>query len=415
MVVQGMLDHQIEFSKGVAEIYKPISGRVSDPTSFEDEGNPEGIRACEEYETIVNELKTTLAPELEMIETRVIRPADELMEVIKAIRKTATKRQHKQLDYDRHKASLKKLQDKKDKTLKDEKAMYKAEADVELATQEFDHYNELLKTELPELFRLEREFIRPLFLSFYYMQLNIFYTLHERMQGINIGYFDLESGIEAAFDKKRGPVQEQTEALAITKFRTQGAKLKLNHTKLRMAKEGGPAGGGGGGDGGAAAGGGGAGGGIVPPPGRPRPASMDSSRMGSSRIIESPPPPYRPSAKPVVPLDTKPTLATPSVGVGRSNSTGGNWGGGASAAAAAAAAKKKPAPPPPKPKPKYLSADAEKATALYDFEAQADGDLSFAAGDVVEIVQRTGNANEWWTGKVHGRTGQFPGNYVELN
>ena len=53
MVVQGMLDHQIEFSKGVAEIYKPISGRVSDPTSFEDEGNPEGIRACEEYETIV--------------------------------------------------------------------------------------------------------------------------------------------------------------------------------------------------------------------------------------------------------------------------------------------------------------------------------------------------------------------------
>lgn len=416
-----MLDHQIEFSKGVAEIYKPISGRVSDPTSFEHEGNPEGIRACEEYETIVNELKTTLAPELEMIETRVIRPADELMEVIKAIRKTATKRQHKQLDYDRHKASLKKLQDKKEKTLKDEKAMYKAEADVELATQEFNHYNDLLKTELPELFRLEREFIRPLFLSFYYMQLNIFYTLHERMQGINIGYFDLASGIEAAFDKKRGPVQEQTEALAITKFRTQGAKLKLNHNKLRTAKEGGAAGGGGGGGDGAAGGGDGAGGaggagGIVAPPGRPRPASLDSSRMGPSRIIESPPPPYRPSTKPDVPLDTKPTLATPSVGVGvgRSNSTGGNWGGGA-AAAAAAAAKKKPAPPPPKPKPKYLSADAEKATALYDFEAQADGDLSFAAGDVVEIVQRTGNANEWWTGKVHGRTGQFPGNYVELN
>ena len=396
--LQGMLDHQIEFSKGIAEVYKPISGRVSDPTSFEDEGNPEGIRACEEYETIVNELKTTLAPELEMIETRVIRPADELMEVIKAIRKTATKRQHKQLDYDRHKATLKKLQDKKEKTLKDEKAMYKAEADAELATQEFDHYNDLLKTELPELFRLEREFIQPLFLSFYYMQLNIFYTLHERMQGINIGYFDLVSDIEAAFNKKRGPVQEQTEALAITKFRTQGAKMKLNHTKLRTAKEDEAA----------------AGAGGIAASGRPRPASMDSTRMGSGRLIETPPPPYRPSAKPVVPLDTKPPLATPSgAGVGRSNSTGGNWGGGA--AAAAAAAKKKPAPPPPKPKPKYLSADAEKAVALYDFEAQADGDLSFSAGDVVEIVQRTGNANEWWTGKVHGRTGQFPGNYVELN
>ena len=99
--INGMLDHQIEFSQACAEIYKPISGRVSDPDSLISEGNPEGIRACEEYEAIVKELKATLQPELEMIETRVIRPADELLEVIKGIRKAVTKRQHKQLDYDR--------------------------------------------------------------------------------------------------------------------------------------------------------------------------------------------------------------------------------------------------------------------------------------------------------------------------
>jgi amphiphysin len=47
--------------------------------------------------------------------------------------------------------------------------------------------------------------------------------------------------------------------------------------------------------------------------------------------------------------------------------------------------------------------------ALYDYEAQAHGDLGFSAGDVIEIVTRTDNQNEWWTGRVDGREGQFPG------
>jgi amphiphysin len=53
-------------------------------------------------------------------------------------------------------------------------------------------------------------------------------------------------------------------------------------------------------------------------------------------------------------------------------------------------------------------------TALYDYEAQAEGDLSFSAGDVIEIVQRTANENEWWIGKVDGKQGQFPGEFCAL-
>jgi amphiphysin len=52
---------------------------------------------------------------------------------------------------------------------------------------------------------------------------------------------------------------------------------------------------------------------------------------------------------------------------------------------------------------------AETATALYDYEAQAEGDLSFTTGDVIEIVTRTNNENEWWIGKLKGKEGQFPG------
>ncbi|CAG8097158.1 unnamed protein product [Penicillium salamii] len=355
--INGMLSHQIEFSKAVAEIYKPISGRASDPTSYQFEGNAEGIQACEEYEVIVRELQEALAPELEMIDSRVISPADQLLEVIKVIRKVAVKRDHKKLDFDRRNATYKKLQEKKDKALKDEKAMYKAENDVEQATQEFNYYNDLLKDELPKLFALEAEFIRPLFQSFYYMQLNVFYTLHERMQGMNISYFNLQLDVEEAFEQKRGNIQEQAEALTIVHFKTKG----LGRTGSKLG-----------------------------PPGKGSDSkgSIGRGRSSSTATEDNPPPPYS------------------SAGVSPSP-TGSNF---------SSAAKSKPAPPPPRAKPSHLSnKPVETVTALYDYEAQAHGDLGFSAGDVIEIVQRTDNTNEWWSGRIAGREGQFPANYVQLN
>jgi amphiphysin len=356
----GMLTHQIEFSKAIAEVYSPISGRMSDPTSFHDEGNQAGIEACEQYQSVVGELQETLKPELEMIESRVIRPADELLEIIKAVRKLALKRDHKQLDYDRQRATLKKLQDKKEKTLKDEKAIYKAENDVEQATTDYNYFNDLLKDELPKLFALEREFIQPLFQSFYYMQLNVFYTLHERMQRLDIGYFDLTLDIEAAYQKKRGDIQEEVEKISIVKFKASGGRtpgMKPGQSKYAAKM-----------------------------------AEAKAGRASVSSESEAPPPPYSPGPGAAATGDMKsPALSS------------GSWGSVAKAKGAA--------PPPPKPKPSRLSGApaVEHVTALYDFEAQAEGDLSFVTGDVIEIVSRTQNDNEWWIGKVRGKQGQFPG------
>ncbi|BDD57145.1 hypothetical protein MPDQ_003490 [Monascus purpureus] len=350
--VNGMLNHQIEFSKAIAELYKPISGRASDPSSYTIEGNPEGIKACEEYEAIVRDLQETLAPELETIESRIISPADQLLEIIKGIRKIAVKRDHKRLDYDRHRNSLKKLQDKKDKSIKDEKALYKAENEVEKSTQEYNYFNDLLKDELPKLFALEAEFIKPLFQSFYYMQLNVFYTLHEKMQGLNISYFDMTTDVEDGFEKKRGDVQERAEELVIVHFKTKGLRSNARPTSHigRTSHD---------------------------------TKSSYSSQHNAADIVDSPPPPYS-----------------------STSDDGAHY---------AAHGKAHP-PPPPKPKPERLSRPGvETVTALYDYEAQAHGDLSFSAGDVIEIVHRTDNQNEWWTGKVDGREGQFPANYVELN
>jgi amphiphysin len=363
--ISEMLSHQIEFSKALAELYKPISGRPSDPNSYKDEGNPEGIHACEQYEEIVRDLQETLAPELETIETRIVGPANQLLEIMKQVRKTATKRDHKQLDYDRHKTALKKLQDKKEKTIKDEKAIYKAEADLEAATQDFNYFNDLLKEELPKFFDLEREFIKPLFTSLFYLQLNVFYTMHERMQNLNIDYFDFTVEVEEAFEKRYDEHKDRPDALSITHFKKTGGFRRGAESKYASMSK-------------------------YAEANRARKNTIDSAAAAeSSTSQQAPPPPY--SANPP-PGSTSLIAATP-----------GN--------VVAAAKAKGPAPPPPKPKPTRLSGNAvaETVTALYDYEAQAHGDLSFSAGEVIEIVRRTNNDNEWWYGKVNGREGQFPG------
>ena len=72
-------------------------------------------------------------------------------------------------------------------------------------------------------------------------------------------------------------------------------------------------------------------------------------------------------------------------------------------------AKKAPPPPPPlKPKPKP-AVQVQYVVALYDFAAQADGDLDFRAGDRIEVVERTESVEDWWTGRLNGRQGVFPG------
>lgn len=88
----------------------------------------------------------------------------------------STSRRTPQLvDYDRHNNSLTKLRDKKEKSLSDEKNLFKVEQDHEAATAEYEHYNGICKEELPTFLVLGTKFIDPLFHSFYFMQLNIFY------------------------------------------------------------------------------------------------------------------------------------------------------------------------------------------------------------------------------------------------
>ncbi|XP_032089957.1 unconventional myosin-Ie-like [Thamnophis elegans] len=64
----------------------------------------------------------------------------------------------------------------------------------------------------------------------------------------------------------------------------------------------------------------------------------------------------------------------------------------------------------PKPKPKPHPG-LPRCRALYAYDAQDTDELSFNANDVIEIVKE--DPSGWWEGRIRGKEGLFPGNYVE--
>lgn len=55
----------------------------------------------------------------------VVLPSKDFIDVVKLIKKTIAKRDHKKVDFDRYTNNVKKLQDKKDKSANDEKSLIK--------------------------------------------------------------------------------------------------------------------------------------------------------------------------------------------------------------------------------------------------------------------------------------------------
>ncbi|KAK7029701.1 BAR adaptor protein Hob1 [Paramarasmius palmivorus] len=379
--VNGLFTSGAGFATHFAAIFTPLAGEYDLLGKHPDASHT--VHNVERYTNTMEEMRTSVGPELELIESRIVGPSKELQSVLKMIRKTITKRGHKLTDYDRFNNSLTKLRDKKDKSLSDEKNLFKVrppsvvslrtiidgltklEQDFEMATNEYDYINTALKNDLPRFMQLSTQFIDPLFHSFFYMQLNIFYMILEKMNSFaEEAKYDISNvpgnQIASDYEEKRTDAWSTIEGLNIT-------KRIISTSKLVQANRSGSSIG--------------------------RSSSIASSASAGSGFKKAPPPP--PSASSTL---APPPPYTPS-------SSGIN--------AAAAAAKKAPPPPPPlKPKPK-LAPKPQFVVALYDFDAQAEGDLSFRVGDQIEIVEKTGSAEDWWTGRLNGQQGVFPGNYVQ--
>ncbi|KAI0693634.1 BAR-domain-containing protein [Cytidiella melzeri] len=367
------------FSQHFGTLFHPLVGE-SDLLRKHPEAE-HTVKHVDSYEGIMDELKASVIPELELIESRVVGPVKELQSIMKAIRKSITKRDHKLLDYDRFNNSLTKLRDKKEKSLNDEKNLFKLEQDFEIASNEYDYINSTMKNELPRFMQLATRFIDPLFHSFFYMQLNIFYLLLEKMNAFaekaQINVAVPAAQVVPDYEAKRTDAWAEIENMNIT-------KRLISTSKLVQANR-------------AASGGSSLGrsptGSSLATPARLGPPMRTPSSTSTSSFTKTAPP-----TSPHLGSAAAPPPYSPSM----------------SATSSFAAAKKAPPPPPPlKPKPKVAEPERHYVVALYDFEAQAEGDLDFKAGDRIEVVEKTDSTEDWWTGRIDGRQGVFPGNYVQ--
>ena len=71
--------------------------------------------------------------------------------------------------------------------------------------------------------------------------------------------------------------------------------------------------------------------------------------------------------------------------------------------------------PTPSPKPSPASTPTRSqpsCQALYDFDAESPGELSFKEGDNIHL--KTKIDENWYEGKLNGRTGYFPVTYVSV-
>uniref|UniRef100_A0A493TQ79 SH3 domain-containing YSC84-like protein 1 n=3 Tax=Anas TaxID=8835 RepID=A0A493TQ79_ANAPP len=61
------------------------------------------------------------------------------------------------------------------------------------------------------------------------------------------------------------------------------------------------------------------------------------------------------------------------------------------------------------------SSNSVEVTALYSFEGQQPGDLTFKAGEKIKVTTKTNSQFDWWEGRTGEKTGIFPANYVALS
>ncbi|EKM83672.1 hypothetical protein AGABI1DRAFT_66540 [Agaricus bisporus var. burnettii JB137-S8] len=381
--VTSLFTHGHGFATHFSTIFQPIAGEY-DLLGKHSEAE-HTIRSVTKHETAMEEMKTLVTPELELIESRILAPAKEVQTIMKQIRKTITKREHKLLDFDRFNNSLTKLRDKKEKSMSDEKNLFKLEQDFELASNDYDYINTSLKQDLPRFMQLSTQFIDPLFNSFFYMQLNIYYMVLEKMNSFaDSAKYEITSmsggQIEQSYEEKRTDAWNDIENLNIVKRivsvsrLVQVSKSQNSQNSLQRAPSAAPS---------TAS----ASSSLrAPPPGR--------SLSSAAAYKKAPPKPPSLTSSPSMGYAPPPYTPTPPAS---------EYGGDMSTA------KRAPPPPPPiksKPKPKVA---IQYVIALYDFTAQAEGDLSFNAGDRIELVQRTASSEDWWTGRVNGLEGVFPG------
>ncbi|KAF9359930.1 hypothetical protein BGX26_010975 [Mortierella sp. AD094] len=440
--VTTMLNCQAEFGIILAEIYDPSLGMPNgDVTPRRTQTAPESMQAVDDFQAVMRETRDILLPEIDKLELQVVRPLTDMQNNMKLIRKTITKRDHKLVDYDRFRISLKKLREKKEKTLSEEKQIYKLESQLEMATADYEGLNSLLREELPGFFYYKTLLMEPIFHVFYYLQLRIYTIMLDRMGPVSgSGYFDLSMDVQRGYEARKQDTLTTIESVELITKRSAAAIYTSKYSRQAMS------------DGTQTEGGGGSPDPSAPPAPKPwqagakpwqtgagakpwqaggagaesKPWQAGVSNSANQEAPGMPPPPSyntvqrgggSEGSQAAVAAAANSRFKVPqNINIHVAPSVSGTIAATASAAATSHAINtinngmnKKGTPPPLPPK----KIGVKMVVALYDYDAQQEGDLSFRKDDRIELIERTADVNGWWSGSLNGHQGLFPGNYVQ--
>ncbi|KAI0434799.1 hypothetical protein F5Y09DRAFT_188903 [Xylaria sp. FL1042] len=389
------------------------------------------------------ELRADLLEELDLIETKVLKPASYAREFIDPMRKTIKKRENKRFDFEKVQDKTTKLQRKPGRTVKENASLAKLEAELARASEDFHAADAHLRETLPPIVAAAFNIVPLLissvvtlqnrFLGLYYTALHTYCEKHgfpsppppmdEVIAAWSAGYEPVKREFESitciatgkavrqpmklpddpCFQDRGRPGSPSTPTLKANGFRRSSSGLASTS------------------------------GSIVPPrPNRipsttslsshpspvltPRPSAGNNyvisnnltptdfttaSRLGQQLTPAVSPNSMRPRSdyfdkRP--PSTASTTTSTPSI-----NTT--------TSSASSVPPKKKPPPPPPK---RAVSKHLDEfVVAQYAFSGQGKGDLSFREGDRIKIVKKTDTLDDWWVGELGGVEGSFPANYCK--
>ncbi len=367
-------------------------------------------RIKQEYE----DLKRDLGEDLVRVEDNLIKPAQSAKESLHYMRKTIKKREDRKLDFERYQNRVDSQMKKKGKSEKDDAALIKFQSELDGATEAYHAADEKLKGYLPRVlnsvFSLLPHFlaaqvqIQNDLLGHYYTMLHSFCT----EEGFPSPAPPMDEVVRFWSDAFK-PVQREAESLAIL------ASGKASRASLENGQNG-----------------------RQPTNGHRRPSApaFNAHRQQSvSPGRNLPPSPVQESKSklsgspaastflgPITPADTV-ASPSPSLSVYQTPMSYSPAGPNTDyfsrdrqpsatpgMSMASIAQKKRPPPPPPA---RLPSQQSVFVTALYDFNGQSEGDLSFREGDRIRVVKKTESTDDWWQGELKGLQGAFPANYVQ--
>lgn len=441
-----MFAHQQSFAKTLLEVYEPISGKylqvnsllrragkyapqspvqqqlqlmpMPQSTKRSRPVTPEAsMRRAQDFHAASDAVSTSHVPQLELkIERQVIAPCTEWMQLHKKVDKVLTKREHKRIDYERHTESVTKLKAAAESTSDHHSKLSKLEQSVDMAQRDFSAINDTLKMQLPQYISLRTQVVDPIVESLIDFQLQLFTQMYAVYHEMSV-QVDMSTSAVDGFMAKKAQTDQLMSDISILQ---PGRLSTVPASNLLMD-------------------------------------AQQDSRLTQEFDHESSPPPYIQPVSNNNPFNHSTSQDPPALTTNPFDRPFGQVAGPAkhvrsnvSSPAATRSSNvplkvaQKPPPPAVKPKPTLLQQSQQNAVmnavypqlvaakstpkttlpktstsavvyALFDYDAQQQGDLSFKKGDSIQVLDRTQQVDGWWRGR-HSQTGKegiFPGNYVQ--